>query len=1092
MTDRGNIFQGTMIKAVAPKKTAQQKMTTASPRGLRSVPLRSTCLRSVFGSVSVMALAIGLSAAQGSAALADAAADAAGQQGARTGAVPLQETARFDLSRRPLDKALIDFSLQADARIFVSQDLLTGKQATPVTGTMPRGEALRRLLQGTGLEYREDDSGRIHIVPIGASDLGASTDTGARVQYASVASMNRQTDAAYGAQVSQQGPVNADDDGGPRSFFDDLDEEEVEEIRVTGSNIRGVGVSAGSNVIVIGRQEIDQSGFATTQEILQALPQNFGGGVNEGGVTQINQSGASTINLRGLGASATLVLVNGRRVPAAGSDGSFVDISTIPATAIKRVEVLADGASAVYGSDAIAGVTNIILRDDFEGAETRLRFGTVTDGDTQEYQLGQTFGTTWNNGHALLSYEYYKRDPLARADRDFTATTDLTAFGGDDFRTSRSNPGNILDPVTRQPVFAIPEGQDGTNLQITDLLPNVVNLSNQNEGQDQLPRQERHTFFLSGSQSIDEEIEFFFEGNYGLREFATNRGRQASTLSVPSSNPFFVNPFDNDLPVLIDYDFLEDLGPISELGEIENYSGLLGMTIALSDTWYVDAYGFYGERKRDFTSSGFINFSALSAALADSDPRSAFNPFGDGSNTDPATLDQINLVTDINSQTSTFIANAMASGSLFDIPGGEVKAVFGVEYREETFETQLIRSDNFSSNSDFKRDVAAIFSEVNIPLFSEENGIPGFKKLLLSASLRHENYGGIVDASTTNPKLGLLWSPIKGISFRSSFGTSFRVPDFLELDVNPSSVGAIARILPDHLSQNGTSTQLLYLGSNADLENETATTWTIGADFVPVSLPRLALNVTYFDIDFEDRIIGRGGDVFGALSSPDNEELFGELITRNPSQLDLDAICNNQNITVFADCTEGVINSIIDGRFNNTAETKVSGLDFSGQYSFDTNSLGNFMFRVNGSYIFDFEESINPAAESIDRVDTLNSPVDLRMRNSVSWNNGNGITATSFFNYTDSYVDRISSPERKIKSHSTVDFNISYELGGDNSNVFLKNTTFSVNIINLFDNDPPFVNNNAGSLILDSAIGFDPANANPLGRFVAFNIIKTW
>ena len=150
---------------------------------------------------------------------------------------------------------------------------------------------------------------------------------------------------------------------------------------MTGTNIRGVGISVGSAVTVIGRDAIDRAGFATTQDIIQSLPQNFRGGISEDAVSlenDANRSGGTAANLRGLGAGATLTLINNRRVAQAGNQAGFTDISSIPSSAIERIEVLTDGASAVYGSDAIAGVVNVILRDDYEGAETRLRFGTVT------------------------------------------------------------------------------------------------------------------------------------------------------------------------------------------------------------------------------------------------------------------------------------------------------------------------------------------------------------------------------------------------------------------------------------------------------------------------------------------------------------------------------------------------------------------------------------------------------------------------------------------------------------------------------------------------------------------------------------------
>ena len=215
------------------------------------------------------------------------------------------------------------------------------------------------------------------------------------------------------------------------------------------------------------------------------------------------------------------------------------------------------------------------------------------------------------------------------------------------------------------------------------------------------------------------------------------------------------------------------------------------------------------------------------------------------------------------------------------------------------------------------------------------------------------------------------------------------------------------------------------------------------------------------------------------------------MIIRNPSQIQLDAICKNPNVDLRASidqCIEGNVSAIIDGRLNNTAQTEVSGIDFSGSYGFEIENIGSLLIRVNGSYLIDFKEAISSAAEITERVDTLNSPVDLRMRNSISWTNDNGLSVSTFVNYTDSYTDRVSFPERKIDSYTTIDLNIAYNTGENFSKLGLNNTVISLNVLNIFDEDPPFVNNNA----LFSTIGFDPANANPLGRFVAFNITKKW
>ena len=192
---------------------------------------------------------------------------------------------------------------------------------------------------------------------------------------------------------------------------------------MTGTSI--VGVAPASPIIRITREQIERAGMATVGEAIRALPQNFNGGQNPGVFGALggadgnaNLSGASAPNLRGLGAGATLTLVEGHRLAPNGFSGGG-DISTIPLSAVERVEVLTDGASAIYGSDAIAGVVNVILRKDFAGAEGRARFGTSTAGGAQELQYAGAVGGAWSSGSALMSYEYRDTDALFSRDRSF-------------------------------------------------------------------------------------------------------------------------------------------------------------------------------------------------------------------------------------------------------------------------------------------------------------------------------------------------------------------------------------------------------------------------------------------------------------------------------------------------------------------------------------------------------------------------------------------------------------------------------------------------------------------------------------------------
>lgn len=318
--------------------------------------------------------------------------------------------------------------------IFAAQDV-TQFRTQGAVGELTVDEALQRLLNGTGLTYRYIDEKTVSIMPpaVHTTERDASEkkragmqSTSARVSNASMEKL-RIAQAEHETSSTSVETRQATADSSPRV--------ELEEVVVTGSHIRGVQ-DLSSPVIRFNRPEIERSGYATTQQFIQSLPQNVNNisdttfDVRNGGQNASPYMG-SGLNLRGLGGDSTLVLVNGRRLAAAG-EGDFVDISLIPLSAIDRIEVLTDGASAIYGSDAVGGVVNMILRKDFEGAETRVRYGSVTQGAHSELQAGQMFGHAWETGQAMLSYEYLRRTALDSSDRDFVRLADAS-FEMNDF-----------------------------------------------------------------------------------------------------------------------------------------------------------------------------------------------------------------------------------------------------------------------------------------------------------------------------------------------------------------------------------------------------------------------------------------------------------------------------------------------------------------------------------------------------------------------------------------------------------------------------------------------------------------------------------
>ena len=342
----------------------------------------------------------------------------------------LDKQVAFNIPAQDLSAALIEFSKQARLQVIVSEDL-TGQTTQGVSGQKAIKQALSQLLEPAGLRYRVAGETSITVSKPAAAETHA-TRAGLELPVLRLA-QNSQTNSERSSSTDSRSESPDSEGTDEKSFLKASEgdrsglEKLVEEIVVTGTHIRGVSSSA-SPIVSITRRDFAESGATTAGEMLRRLPQNFTGGATEhssviasgrNGGNQ-NSNDATGVNLRGLGASSTLVLLNGRRISASGL-GAFVDVSSIPLTALERIDVIADGASAIYGSDAVGGVVNFILREGFEGAESTVRYGAVTHGALDELNIGQVLGTAWDRGSAMLTLNYKDRSALDAADRGYAS-----------------------------------------------------------------------------------------------------------------------------------------------------------------------------------------------------------------------------------------------------------------------------------------------------------------------------------------------------------------------------------------------------------------------------------------------------------------------------------------------------------------------------------------------------------------------------------------------------------------------------------------------------------------------------------------------
>lgn len=601
----------------------------------------------------------------------------------------------------------------------------------------------------------------------------------------------------------------------------------VEEITVTGTNIRGVEL-VGNAVRIIGPEEVIASGKATLSDFLRELPANFAGGVATSDNVQgaqdassagSNLTGGQGVNLRGLGALSTLVLVNGRRVASAGQFGDFVDLSNVPLAAIERIEVLLDGASAVYGSDAVGGVVNVILKRRDDGFSSSMRIGTMTQGGGTQAQVSQTWGTSWDRGGVLLGYEFNDQQRVRSSGRDVYNGGDFSDRGGVNWRRASARAGTAANLFSGgaagngNVVYSVPRGA-GTGLTVADLVPASGGVGNTYDpwgNLDILPAMQRHSVFASLEHAFNDTVSVYGDARYTKREGDYNLGYAVLYGTLPSTNPYYITGITNNFGVVLD-----DFGLKRDVA-VDSYAANFGALIELAGDWRAEANVSWSQEDQnrrgdalrngniyDFVASGtsLVNaptstdcaLSGLNGTNVASLPGggtaaqrycaalnyTAFNPYS----TDPISatvLDQIIGYEDVDFKSWLAQGSFKVDGSLFDLSGGSVQLATGVDYRKEHMSGEL--DFNWRSISDShipygatEREVTSAFVEAAVPIVGAGNALAWVRELSLSLAARHERISGLGSYETTNPKFGVNFKPIDSLTLRGSWGTSFHAP----------------------------------------------------------------------------------------------------------------------------------------------------------------------------------------------------------------------------------------------------------------------------------------------------------------------------
>lgn len=695
--------------------------------------------------------------------------------------------------------------------------------------------------------------------------------------------------------------------------------------------------------------------------------------LSTGAMAGVNTTKGSGINLRGLGSAATLVLINGKRI-AASSSGTFTDVSLIPLAAIERIEVLTDGASAIYGADAVAGVVNFILRDDYEGAETDLRYGFTTEDGFEEFRITQTLGGNWSSGNALAVLEYMDQSELSAADRGFTSEVLL-------------------------PTSIFPE-----NEQLAAVLT---------------AKQE-----LAEKWSLQADLQYAHSERFSYLTFSGG--------SVVSTQP----------------------------AEVDRINTALSLTYKPSGHWEVVVDGIFSQEDIEF---------GMDATLMPSGEPDLDNTYSQDQKQDQ------------------WSAGVRANGTVFDTPGGRVGLAVGASHRSEDY-ARTVAAWGFQEAAE--RDVDSAFVEVHVPLVSSRNARNGVQALDLSMAARYDDYSDFGD--TTNPKIGISWSPIDSVELRGSYSTSFRAPSAgRELSDSTKGTDPLMFIFSFTAPDGIGDVPIINLFGSDELVPEESENWTFGVTFRPASVSGLEISATYYDISYTDRIIIPPFDT-GALTDPTLQVFVQAYDTPAELQAAIQAMVNSP--VIYFDATgpngdggafgpnpENQALYTYDTRWMNAGIVDISGFDILIDYGFEWKG-SQFRLGLNSSYIDEIATAFAPGVPIVDLVDTTGNPLDWRLRGTASWSRG-PIDASLALNYADGYVDTSGVDDSNVRSYTTVDANVRYELGGGARDDSL---ALSLSLVNLFDEQPPYVNASG------RRSHYDGANASPLGRMVSIALSKRW
>lgn len=914
--------------------------------------------------------------------------------------VAVADTKAIDVPAGDLTAALEALAAQSGAELVYRPEQLKGLHTKGVKGTLSSEDAAKKLIEGTSLILRIDPSGVLMI----------STPSADRA----------------------------------------FNEDGVADVIVTGSRLARTAVEGPVPVNVYSRKEIERSGQSTVVDFLNTLTEVSVGNPEKGA----NQGGQTTVTLRGLPVGTTLVLLNGRRLQGGSFtyiQGSYFDLNNIPSSLVERIEIVSQGSSAVYGSDALGGVVNIILRGEFDGVEANVRYGGASGTDERSIDVG--WGQTWERGSLSIMGSYFDRSSLNATERSITSSN---AYGT---LVTHCNPGNVysvdggnLPGLGASSAGVLPGAHAAPSL--SDFAAGQLNRCRSQQIVDLIPQSERASVLGYATYRPSDGVELFAELLHTQQDEQFSSGRRKlRNVLVPASNAY--NPFGVD--VRVDYRFSSPAVELGWFNKVEFTRSLVGAKGTFAGDWRWEVAAWDARDQVDSHDGAYdLNAAAYSSALASSNPATAINVFANGNEASDALLDSIYPDFVYRPLGTAQVVNGFVSGPLLQLPAGPLQVVIGGEYVRNKLQMNY---PSFSAyNFEYRRRATSAYSEVRVPLIDSDKVGAG-DTLAFTGALRYEDYSDFGNA--TVPQGALEWRPWSSLLIRASYAESFKAPGLNFVYYQRGSAENLCCIY-DPRRGGAETVYTMYQGGNRNLDPETGDSRTVGFVWSPQSLAGLEMSASWWRVHLADRVSSPNSQTV-----VDNEALFPGLVVRDP--------------------VTNVIQSV-DVSYMNFGNIDVEGIDASVSYRIPS-SFGVLTPRVSITETLGYDSALVPGAPSIDRLGRATSYDGWSPRRKIvaglGWQQ-HEYSASAVGRYVSSYTDyqEAGPTTRQLGDFWLLDLSGRFEFGklfaGDNR--YVRDAFVQVSIVNVLDKKPDYSN------FLYGFVGYDPSQYDIRGRFSSISI----